>query len=58
MYIFGALFVGFGDIYFFEIFDCDLDISAGDLDIDDDFLILSASKCVAILLIGLKSISN
>ena len=48
--------VTFDDIDLLEIFDGHLDISASDLDINDDLLLLGACECVAVLCVWLEGI--
>lgn len=58
MHVFGALLVAFRDIDLFEVFDRHLHVSAGDLHVDDDLLLLGACEGIAVLLVGLESIGD
>lgn len=52
MNVLAAFGVGFGEINLLEVVNAHLDVSAEDLDVDDDFFISGASDCVPVLLVG------
>ena len=56
MDVFGVRSVGFLEIDFLEIVDFYLDVSADQLDVYDDFLVLSASQGIAVLFVGREGV--
>lgn len=56
MDVFGVRSVGFLEIDFLEIVDFYLDVSADQLDVYDDFLVLGASQGIAVFFVGREGV--
>lgn len=56
MNVLAAFGVGFSEINFLEVVDTHFDVSAEDLDVDDDFFVSGASDCVPVLIVGRKRV--